>query len=199
MTTETFDASRSTVLIVDDEKDVHYSFQRFLAPLQCRVDSALSGEEALSRLDGKHLVILDVKLGGDDGLRVLREIRERDPHLPVIMMTAYGTTETAIEATRRGAYDYVVKPFDPPKMKDLVVEATRCSVCGVKDSPFSTSRSPNPFWNTSLPSRTTATAVPGTCQSRRSPSMYSSIPLSSGIPSSPEAGTDAVVGNIVLE
>ncbi|HPA44304.1 MAG TPA: sigma-54 dependent transcriptional regulator [bacterium] len=127
MNVESSDTSRSSILIVDDEKDVHYSFQRFLAPLGCRVDSALSGEEALACLDrnGADLVILDVKLGGDDGLQVLRTIRESHPHIPVIMMTAYGTTETAIEATRRGAYDYVIKPFDPPKMKDLVLEALR--------------------------------------------------------------------------
>ena len=115
------------ILIVDDEKDVHYSFQRFLASLQGRVDCALSGQEALDRLErgDVDLVILDIKLGGADGLQILGVIRDRYPHLPVIMMTAYGTTETAIEATRRGAYDYVIKPFDPPKMKDLVLEALR--------------------------------------------------------------------------
>ncbi len=119
----------STVLIVDDEKDVHYSFRRFLAPLECDVESALSGEDALDRLEqgGVDLVILDIQLGGVDGLEVLGKIRERYPHLPVIIMTAYGTTETAIEATRRGAYDYLVKPFDLTKTKELVVEALRAS------------------------------------------------------------------------
>ncbi|HOE12637.1 MAG TPA: sigma-54 dependent transcriptional regulator [bacterium] len=127
MNTEPPDPCGSIVLIVDDEKDVHYSFQRFLASLGCRVDSALSGEEALARLEreGADLVILDVKLGGDDGLQVLRTMRESHPHIPVIMMTAYGTTDTAIEATRRGAYDYVIKPFDPPRMKELVLGALR--------------------------------------------------------------------------
>ena len=119
--------SQSTILIVDDEKDVHYSFRRFLEPLGCRMESALSAEKAFESIEQQEpdLLILDIKLGGADGLEALAVIRDRYPHLPVIMMTAYATTETAIEATRRGAYDYVLKPFDPPKMKDLVTQALR--------------------------------------------------------------------------
>lgn len=118
-------AAGKTVLIVDDEQDVHYSFGRFLAPLQCNLLKATSGEMALEVLATQNpdLIIMDIKMGGMDGLATLKEISKRHIQSPVIMMTAYSTTTSAIEATRLGAFDYILKPFDPPKMMEVIQQA----------------------------------------------------------------------------
>ena len=115
----------STVLIVDDEEDVHYSFRRFLAPLKCSIVDAASGEEALEILktESPDLILMDIKMGGMDGLATLQEIRKQSRQIPVIIMTAYSTTTSAIEATRLGAFDYILKPFDPPQMMEVIRQA----------------------------------------------------------------------------
>src|SRR4029453_13208465 len=73
------------------------------------------------------LVIMDVRMGGITGLETLRRLRQSDARLPVIMMTAYGTTQTAIEAMKLGAYDYLLKPFDVPKLKQIVQGALKAA------------------------------------------------------------------------
>src|SRR5258708_26522418 len=70
---------------------------------------------------------MDVRMGGMSGLETLRKIRQIDSKLLVILMTAYGTTQTAIEAIKLGAYDYLLKPFDVPKLKDLVNNALKAA------------------------------------------------------------------------
>ncbi len=115
----------SKIMIVDDEEDVHYSFRRFLAPLNCSILNAMSGEAALEQLKTvvPDLILMDIKMGGMDGLATLEEISQLDLQVPVIIMTAYSTTATAIEATRLGAFDYIIKPFDPPKVMQVVQQA----------------------------------------------------------------------------
>ena len=112
------------ILIVDDEPNVHYSFRRIL-PQDCEVISALDGEEAIRKVRNENpdLVIMDIRMPGMGGLHALTEIRETDPRLPVIIMTAYGSMQTAIEAMKSGAYEYVLKPFDIPEMQELVEKA----------------------------------------------------------------------------
>ncbi|MBI1388626.1 MAG: response regulator [bacterium] len=116
---------KSTILIVDDEEDVHYSFGRFLSPLQCTLLKATSGEQALEilRHESPDLIIMDIKMGGMDGLSTLKEIYRQNRQIPVIIMTAFSTTTSAIEATRLGAFDYVLKPFDPPSMMEVIQTA----------------------------------------------------------------------------
>ena len=70
---------------------------------------------------------MDVRMGGITGLETLRRIRQDDAKLPVIMMTAFGTTQTAIEAMKLGAYDYLLKPFDVPKLKQIVADALKAA------------------------------------------------------------------------
>jgi two-component system nitrogen regulation response regulator GlnG len=113
------------LLVIDDETDVHYSFRRLFAPDGIEIAAASSGEEGLRLLPAvkPDLVLMDVRLGGMNGLETLRQLRQFDARLPVIMMTAYGTTQTAIEAMKLGAYDYLLKPFDVPKLKQLVRDA----------------------------------------------------------------------------
>src|SRR6187399_2063027 len=102
------------LLLIDDEPDVQYSFRRIFDPTELELHTASSGEEGLRLIPQvkPDLVLTDLRLGGLSGLETLRRIRQLDSKLPVILMTAYGTTQTAIEAMKLGAYDYLLKPFD---------------------------------------------------------------------------------------
>src|SRR4051794_12050342 len=117
------------LLLVDDEADVQYSFRRIFDSPEMELSTASSGEEALKTIPRlkPDLVIMDVRMGGMTGLETLRRIRQTDARLPVIMMTAYGTTQTAIEAMKLGAYDYLLKPFDVPKLKEIVFSALKAA------------------------------------------------------------------------
>lgn len=113
------------LILIDDEEDVQYSFRRIFDGEEMEISTAASGEEGLSLISQvkPDLVIMDVRMGGMSGLETLRQLRAKYARLPVIMMTAYGTTQTAIEAMKLGAYDYLLKPFDVPKLKEIVRKA----------------------------------------------------------------------------
>jgi nitrogen regulation protein NR(I) len=117
------------ILIVDDDSSMRYSLNRMLEGQGLGVSLAKNGIEALERFaqDQPDLVVMDIKMPGKSGLEVLREIKERDPKALVILMTAFGTTETAIEAMKFGAFDYILKPFDIPQMRGLVERALEIS------------------------------------------------------------------------
>ena len=119
----------SKLLLIDDEADVQYSFQRIFDSPDIELTTASSGEEGLRIIPGlkPDLVIMDVRMGGLTGLETLRRIHHADPKLLVILMTAYGTTQTAIEAMKLGAYDYLLKPFDVPKLKEIVLNALKAA------------------------------------------------------------------------
>src|SRR5215831_16947730 len=119
----------SRLLLIDDETDVQYSFQRIFDSPEIELSTASSGEEGLKLLPKvkPDLVLMDIRMGGMSGLETLRKIRQADPKLLVILMTAYGTTQTAIEAMKLGAYDYLLKPFDVPKLKDIVFNALKAA------------------------------------------------------------------------
>ncbi len=109
------------ILIVDDERNVHYSFRRVLGS-EYEVLSAFSGAEALRQVvdESLRLVLMDVRMPGTDGLDTLQELKRLRPDLPVIMMTAFVSAETAIRATTLDAEDYLVKPFDVDALKRLI-------------------------------------------------------------------------------
>jgi len=113
-----------TILIVDDDKSIRYSLKRMLEE-NFSVLTAQNGDEALARVKEStpDLIIMDIKMPGRSGIEVLKEIKLIDPKSLVILMTAYGTTETAIEAMKYGAFDYILKPFPIPQMKELVQKA----------------------------------------------------------------------------
>jgi nitrogen regulation protein NR(I) len=117
------------LLLIDDEADVQYSFRRIFDSPEIELTTAASGEEGLKLIPSvkPDLVIMDVRMGGISGLETLRRLRQSDARLPVIMMTAYGTTQTAIEAMKLGAYDYLLKPFDVPKLKQIVFGALKAA------------------------------------------------------------------------
>ena len=118
------------LLIIDDEADVQYSFRRIFKSPEFELATASSGEEGLNLIPRfkPELVLMDIRMGaGLNGLETLRRLRQMDARVPVIMMTAYGTTQTAIEAMKLGAYDYLLKPPDVPRLKQLVAEALQAS------------------------------------------------------------------------
>jgi two-component system nitrogen regulation response regulator GlnG len=116
---------RQTILIIDDEEDVHYSFQRLFAQEPLAILTANNGEEGLrlAKKEKPDLIVMDIRMGRQNGLDTLRDIRLQNPKQLVIMMTAYGTSQTAIEAMKLGAFDYVLKPFDIPQLKALLKRA----------------------------------------------------------------------------
>lgn len=102
------------VLVVDDELIVRDSLKEWLEDEGFSAEMAASGQEALDKMTEKtfNLMLLDIKMPGMDGVEVLRRAKEIQPELTVIMMTAYATVDTAVEAMKIGALDYLVKPFD---------------------------------------------------------------------------------------
>jgi DNA-binding NtrC family response regulator len=106
--------SKGTLLVVDDERSLRFSIGEWardegFAPLE-----AATGREALEAVRERSVdaVVLDLKLGDEDGLRVLKELRDSDPSLPVVMLTGHGTVEQAVRAIQLGAYDFMLKPPD---------------------------------------------------------------------------------------
>ena len=117
------------LLLIDDEADVQYSFRRIFDQTDIELTTANSGEEGLKIIPRlkPDLVIMDVRMGGISGLETLRRLRQIDAKQMVIMMTAYGTTQTAIETMKLGAYDYLLKPFDVPRLKQVVLNALKAA------------------------------------------------------------------------
>lgn len=115
----------SLILIIDDDDQLRKSFTKLLIEEGHHVQSAASGEEGLQivRTALPDVVVLDVRLPGMNGLDTFRAIHAVENKLPVIIMTAFSTTETAIEATKMGAFDYVLKPFDIPDMLKTITQA----------------------------------------------------------------------------
>ncbi|MDY7036938.1 MAG: sigma-54 dependent transcriptional regulator [Thermodesulfobacteriota bacterium] len=115
----------STILIIDDDDQLRLSFKKLLTGEGYIVENAPSGELGVKLLSKKvpDLVILDMRLPGMNGFETFKAIHEIEPKLPVIIMTAYGTTEIAIDATKMGAFDYIIKPFDVPEMLDVISKA----------------------------------------------------------------------------
>ena len=122
------------ILVVDDERNVHYSFRRVLGGTH-ELLSAYSGEEALQQIEDPalRLVLMDVRMPGKDGLATLQELKQRRPDLPVIIMTAFVSAETAIRATTFDAEDYLEKPLDIERLKQLINETLQHSSPAMAD------------------------------------------------------------------
>src|ERR1041384_4153441 len=115
------------ILIVDDDADIRRAFRRSLERESLQIVEAGDGQEAIRQVAAERpdLVVMDIRMGGTNGLDTLRKLRELNPKLLIIMMTAYGTTQTAIEAMKHGAYDYVLFRSDVPKLKALIESALK--------------------------------------------------------------------------
>jgi DNA-binding NtrC family response regulator len=114
--------SSTKILIVDDELILRESLAGWLQRDGHAVDTASSGEEALEKLKEARfdIMLVDIKMEGISGLDVLQHVKENDPDVAIVMITAYGSIPTAIEAMKNGAYDYMLKPFDPNELGVLI-------------------------------------------------------------------------------
>jgi DNA-binding NtrC family response regulator len=110
------------VLIVDDEKNIRLTLSLALESMGLEIDSAMNGEEALDKVNQKEfgLILLDLKMPGMDGMEVLKRVSEIRPDIRIIIITAHGTIESAIDAMKLGAVDFIQKPFSPDEIRELV-------------------------------------------------------------------------------
>ncbi|MGD9173065.1 MAG: sigma-54 dependent transcriptional regulator [Desulfobacterales bacterium] len=114
--------SNVKILIVDDELIMRESLAGWLERDGHAIQTAASGEEALEKIKEIHfdILLVDIKMEGISGLDVLRKVKESDPDVEVVMITAYGSIPSAIEAMKDGAFDYLLKPFDPNELGVLI-------------------------------------------------------------------------------
>jgi len=114
--------SGAKILVVDDELIVRESLGGWLERDGHTVDKAASGEESLEKFEKTRydIILLDMKMEGMSGLEVLKRVKEIDPDVSVVMITAYGSIPSAIEAMKSGAYEYLLKPFDPDELMVLI-------------------------------------------------------------------------------
>ena len=122
-------SSRSKILLVEDDSAIVITLRRVLADEGYEVAIEQTGDGGLARAQAEtfDVVLTDLKLPGLNGLELVRRLHVARPRLPILMMTAHGTTGTAIEATQSGAYDYLLKPFEMPELLSLVGQAVAAS------------------------------------------------------------------------
>ena len=112
------------LLVIDDDRTVLYMITQAFNGSPVTVLTALTAEQGLEMISQRpDVVLLDIVLPGCSGLDIVHKIRDRDPKLPVIFITARGSSDTAIEAMKLGAYDYLLKPLIFPSFKELVDNA----------------------------------------------------------------------------
>ena len=116
---------RAKILIIDDDESLRRVLEYNLAQEGYAVLTAASGEQGLDHLrkEGADLVVTDVRMAGMDGLRVMEEVRKLDPSIQVIILTAFGTIEMAVEAMKAGAFHYISKPFNRDELKLTIRKA----------------------------------------------------------------------------
>ncbi len=108
-------SEKTRVLVVDDEEVVRLSHIRTLASVHCSVEVVADGEQAIAAMERRaaDVVLLDLRMPGMDGMAVLKALKQRWPATEVVIVTGYPTIESAKEAVRLGAYDYLAKPVGP--------------------------------------------------------------------------------------
>ncbi|MBA7696609.1 Transcriptional regulatory protein ZraR [subsurface metagenome] len=113
------------ILLVDDEANVRTVFSDVLKRAGYQVKAVEDGHEAIKEVEKNtyNLVLVDLRMPKMDGIEVLENIKKRKPELPVIIYTGYGSVTTAVEAMRKGASDYLNKPFSPEELKLVIKKA----------------------------------------------------------------------------
>ncbi|HWA11431.1 MAG TPA: sigma-54 dependent transcriptional regulator [Opitutaceae bacterium] len=121
------DAKSPAILVIDDDAEIRYSLTRVLSSRKYHVTEAASGEAGIAQVkkEPPDLIFLDIRMGGMSGIETLQHIRSVNPKQLVVLMTAFGTAQTAIEAMKYGAFDYIMKPFDPQKVLALAETALK--------------------------------------------------------------------------
>jgi DNA-binding NtrC family response regulator len=117
--------TKGRILIVDDELAVRDALGKWFTSEGYAAHPSSSAREALETIQKKEfdIALLDIKMPGMDGMELQARLKQADPDLTVIMMTGYASVETAVQALKRGAYDYVTKPVDPDELSHLVANA----------------------------------------------------------------------------
>lgn len=112
------------ILIIDDEKNIRNTLSHSLKNDQYEVDTAVNGEDGIKKFkkDNYDLVLIDMKMPGIDGIETLSKLKEINQQVEVIMITAYGTIETAVESMKLGACEYLRKPFSPKEIREIVIQ-----------------------------------------------------------------------------
>jgi nitrogen regulation protein NR(I) len=120
---------KSRILLIEDDASIVGGLKKELQAEGYEVAVAERGDKGLAQAKEQpfDVVITDLKMPGLSGLDLVEQLHASKPKLPIILMTAFGTTETAIEATKRGAYDYLLKPFDMAELLDLVAKSVACN------------------------------------------------------------------------
>lgn len=110
------------VLLIDDEKNIRLTLKTALSKAGYEVETAVNGEDGLTKVkeDNFPVILLDMKMPGMDGIQFLKEINNEDISTKVIMITGYGSVETAVETLKLGAVDYLRKPFKPEEIIEIV-------------------------------------------------------------------------------
>ncbi|NOZ55513.1 MAG: sigma-54-dependent Fis family transcriptional regulator [Calditrichaeota bacterium] len=118
---------KADVLIVDDEEVMLHSLGDWLRLQGFAPRLVTSGMAALEAVEEKKpdVAVVDIKMPGMDGITLLRKIKEIDPDIPVVIITAHATVENAVEAMKQGAYDYIMKPFPPEKLANVLSKVVR--------------------------------------------------------------------------
>src|SRR6476469_10961122 len=111
------------ILVADDEQNLRRVLVALLRRDGHEVVQAQNGNEAIEQLADVDVVITDLRMPGADGMEVLRSASKNHPHVPVIMITAYGSVGQAVEAIKAGAFDYIEKPFEQQSIKIIVDKA----------------------------------------------------------------------------
>jgi two-component system, NtrC family, response regulator AtoC len=128
------EAESKRVLIADDEINIRRVLEAILKRDGYDVVTAANGEEALARMGrGIHTVITDLKMPGIDGMALLRRLSIDHPDVPVVMITAHGSVENAVEAVKLGAFDYVEKPFDQEQIRQIIAKALKTHALSRRD------------------------------------------------------------------
>ena len=119
--------SMHKILVTDDKENIRYFFKKLFKSMDEEIFEASDGEETLKLINEVNfdLIILDIKLPDMDGLDLLKTIKEHRPDTVIIIVTAYGTTEVAIESIKLGAYDCIFKPFDDDKLEKQILNALK--------------------------------------------------------------------------
>ncbi len=117
--------SMGKALIIDDEKNIRLTLSKCLKFIDIDVEEAINGEEGVRKIAAgvePDIIFLDLKMQGMDGVETLRHIREINKTVPVVIVTAHGTVDSAVEAMKLGAADFMQKPFTPQEIQDIVRE-----------------------------------------------------------------------------
>ncbi len=118
-------AIKAKILVIDDEQIVHESCNRILTEEGYEVKSAFTGQEGFKKIEEEQfdLVITDLKMPGISGMEALKKIKQDNPNIGIVMVTGYSTAETAVEAMKLGAFDYLPKPFTPDELISVINKA----------------------------------------------------------------------------